>query len=54
MGGSRRPAIHPSQDRIFLSGKSGPEEPVFRGYLAQRIPEETPAAGGKQGLTVLP
>lgn len=42
------PAILWSQDRSFLSGKAIAEESISRGCLAQRIPEETLAAGGEE------
>ncbi len=52
MGGSGPPAVLQSQDRVFLSGEASAEEPIFRGCLAQRIPEETPAPGGEPSAAV--
>lgn len=53
LGGSGLPAVLRSQDRIFLSGKASAEEPISRGCLAPRIPEETPVPGGEKGARLL-
>lgn len=52
LGGSGLPAVLQSQDRIFLPGKAGAEEPISRGCLAQRLPEETHARQGEDETVI--